>query len=95
MRYSYKNPCNEIELWNTNLKSLLEKKEVEEAGQGLNPQPSAQQAMMLTTRPERMDENCNKKSLSDQARTHALCLCCVSIYFIPLRTEQMSKAKFA
>jgi len=32
MRYRYKNHCNEIELWNTNLKSLLEKKEVEEAG---------------------------------------------------------------
>ncbi len=31
MRYSYKNPCNEIELWNTILKSLLEKKDVEEA----------------------------------------------------------------
>ncbi len=38
--------------------------------QGLNPQPSAWQAMMLTTRPERMDETCDQKSLSDQAHTH-------------------------
>ena len=45
----------------------------------------------LRSRPERMDENCDQKSLSDQARTHACMhtVCAVCAFIFDLCVKQM------